>query len=97
MGGKKCTIKFLGLKITRAIIQDSTRGSLEYISELNTSYLKWIEDYNITKDWIGDFPTIEIYNNYVRYCIENRYNYMSRRLFFKTLANDFNIQPNRSA
>ena len=87
----------LRLKIARLILQAPERGSLEYISELNTSYLKWIEDYNITKEWIGDFPTFDIYTNYVRYCIENRYNAMDRRLFFRTLAHDFNIRPNRSA
>lgn len=87
----------LRLKIAKLILQAPERGSLEYISELNTSYLKWIEDYNITKEWIGDFPTYEIYNNYVRYCLENRFINMDRRLFFKTLARDFNIRPNRSA
>ena len=68
------------------------KSKLLLISELNTSYLKWKEDYNITKEWIGDFPTIEIYYNYVRYCIENRYRkIMDKKLFFHTLEKDFNI------
>lgn len=64
-------------------------GSLEYIIDSNTSYLKWKEDYNITKEWIGDFPTIDIYNNYVRYCIENRYNSMGKKNFYHTIETDF--------
>ena len=66
-------------------------GSLEYISDLNTSYLKWKEDYNITKDWIGYFPTLDIYNNYVRYCVENNALSMGKKLFYSTLESDFNL------
>lgn len=71
--------------------EKSTPGSLEYISDLNTSYLKWKEDYNITKDWIGYFPTIDIYNNYVRYCVENNALSMGKKLFYSTLESDFNL------
>lgn len=66
-------------------------GSLEYVSELNTSYLKWKEDYNISKEWLGDFPTIDIYNHYARYCIENRLNSMGKKTFYHTLEVDFNL------
>lgn len=65
---------------------------LEVICDLNTSYIKWIEDYNITREWIGDFPSIEIYHSYIRYCVEHRYNIvMDKRLFFHVLERDFNI------
>ena len=66
-------------------------GSLEYISEINSSYLKWKEDYGITKEWIEDFPTNEIYYNYKRYCVENHLNGMEKTLFYNTLENDFNF------
>jgi len=66
-------------------------GSLEHISDLNSSYLKWREDYAITKEWITEFPTNDIYHNYVRYCIENRLDIMSKRLFYHTLEVDFDL------
>ncbi len=66
-------------------------GSLEHIIDLNTSYLKWKEEYGITNEWIKDFPTNDIYLNYVRYCIENRLDIMSKRLFYHTLEIDFNF------
>lgn len=66
-------------------------GSLEYISDLNSSYLKWKEDYGITKEWITEFPTNEVYYNYVRYCIDNRLNSMDKKIFYKTLEIDFNF------
>lgn len=67
----------------------SEPGSLEYISDINTSYRKWIEDLNITKEWITDFPTVDIFNNYLRYCIDNRLENMGKKLFYHTLENDF--------
>jgi len=67
------------------------RDSLEHTVDVNTSYTKWVEDYGITREWIGDFPTVDIFNNYVRYCNENRYNSMGRNEFYKTLENDFNM------
>lgn len=66
-------------------------GSLEFTSDVNTSYLKWKDDYNISLSWIREFPSIEIYNNYMRYCIEHRLIGMSKTLFFNTIENDFNI------
>ena len=72
-------------------IQEIKRGSLECISEKNTSYRKWIEDYNITSDWIGDFPTTDIYNNYMRYCNENRMIGIGKKKFFSILEEDFNL------
>lgn len=67
------------------------RGSLEYTSDVNTSFLKWIEEYGINKDWIGEFPTIDVYNNYMRYCIDNRLDSMDKGLFYETLQANFNI------
>ena len=69
----------------------SASGSLEYISDVNTSYTKWKDDYNIDKEWIGEFPTIDIYNHYMRYCVENRLNSMGKKTFYSTLENDFNL------
>lgn len=66
-------------------------GSLEYISDLNTSYLKWKEDYSITLEWIENFPTIDIYNNYIRYCTENLYVSMGKKVFYHTLETDFGL------
>lgn len=66
-------------------------GSLEHRSELNTSYTKWIEDYNITSEWIADFPTTDIYKNYVRYCMENHFPSMGKKYFYRTLEKDFNM------
>lgn len=65
------------------------KGSLEYVSDVNTSYLKWKEEYNIDRDWIGCFPTIDVYNHYMRYCVENRLPSMGKKVFYKTLENDF--------
>lgn len=67
------------------------RGSLEYMCDVNTSFTKWIEDYGITKDWIGSFPTIDIYHNYMRYCIENKCPSMGKKVFYKTLEYNFNM------
>jgi hypothetical protein len=69
----------------------SPGGSLEHTSDLNTSFTKWIEDYGINREWIGDFPTMDIYNNYVRYCIANRLESMDKSLFYKALQYNFNI------
>jgi len=71
--------------------------SLEYMSDLNTSYTKWIEDYGITKEWIGDFPTGDIYLNYVRYCTENRLIAMGKKLLYQTLERDFNLTRKQRA
>ena len=73
------------------------RGSLEYISDVNTSYLKWKEDYNIDKDWIGSFPTIDIFNNYMRYCVENRFPSLGKKSFYKILEDDFYMERKQRA
>lgn len=67
-------------------------GSLEYTVEKNTSYMKWIEEYGITAEYITDFPTSDIYNNYARFCVENKFNnIMGKKTFYKLLAEDFHL------
>lgn len=66
-------------------------GTFEYLNDVNTSYQKWVEDYNITPEWIGEFPTNEIYFNYVRYCNEVKLPSMGKKLFYRTLEADFNL------
>ena len=72
-------------------------GSLEYLSDINTSYQKWIEDYNIDKEWIAEFPTVDIFNAYMRYCVENRYESMGKKQFYGMLENDFNLTRRQRA
>lgn len=69
----------------------SAPGSLEYICDLNTSYTRWISDYGITLDWISDFPTTDIYLSYKSYCIENHLLSMGKKIFYKTLEDDFGL------
>jgi Rha family phage regulatory protein len=73
------------------------KGSLEYLSDVNTSYRKWIEDYGITAEWITDFPTIDIFNNYMSYCVENRLVNMGKKIFYHTLETDFNFTRRQKA
>ena len=72
-------------------------GSLEYISDLNTSYLKWKEDADITREWISNFPTVDIFNHYVRYCVENMFINMGKKVFYKYLESDFNLTRKQKA
>ena len=72
-------------------------NSLEYISDLNTSYLRWKDDTGVTKDWISYLPTIDIYNNYLRYCKDNRSVSMGKKLFYKTLEDDFGVIKKQKA
>ena len=69
----------------------SEEYSLESLVDMNTTYTKWIQDYNVTTEWIGDFPTTEVYNNYVRYCMENRLPNMGKKLFYHVLERDYNL------
>lgn len=68
---------------------NTTTSNLERISDLNTTYQKWLEDYGITRDWIENFPTSDIYNNYMRFCIENRFIGMDKKVFYAILESDF--------
>lgn len=74
-----------------------SRGSLESISQVNTSYIRWKEDYGISREWLGEFPTNDIYNNYVRYCFENKCKNMSKKEFYHILEIDFNYHTERGA
>lgn len=58
-------------------------GSLEYRSELNTGYKKWLEDMNITKVWITHFPTTDIFLNYANYCKDYNFPWMGKKFFIK--------------
>lgn len=69
----------------------SRAGSLEHKSEVNSSYLRWTQNYNITDEWIREFPTLEIYNDYKSYCVENKLRSMDRKTFFTLLEYDFNL------
>ena len=64
---------------------------LESVADKNTSYIKWIEDFNITAEWIGEFPTIDIYNNYARYSIENHFIPLGKKQFYSMLELDFGL------
>lgn len=70
-------------------LAEPERGSLEYVSDVNTSYQKWIEEVGITKDWIEVFPTTDVYRNYTRYCVENRLLTMGKKYFYRVLESDF--------
>lgn len=72
-------------------------GSLEYVSDLNTSYIRWKDDTGVDKDWIGILPTLEIYNNYLRYCNDNRLLSMGKKVFYKTLEIDFGLIKKQKA
>lgn len=64
-------------------------GSLEYTSDLNTSYTRWKDDCGVSKDWLGYLPTTDIYYSYVRYCNDNHVMNMGKKTFYKALENDF--------
>lgn len=66
--------------------------TLERYSDVNTTYSKWKEDYNITKEWITTFPTIEIFNSYKQYCTDHFYRHtMGKKQFYATLEWDFQL------
>lgn len=69
----------------------SIPGTVEYDCDVNSTYQHWLEDCGIDGDWIGSFPTTDIYYNYVRYCNENRAPSMGKKTFYRILADDFNM------
>lgn len=71
--------------------------SLEYISDVNTSYQRWIEEYGVTKEWIGAFPTLAVYQNYMRFCMENNSLSMGKKHFYSTLESDFGMRRKQRA
>jgi Rha family phage regulatory protein len=68
------------------------KDSLEYICNVNTSYIKWLEDNGITKAWLSHFPTTDIYNHYSRYCSDNLLIGMSKKYFYETIERDFDFK-----
>lgn len=69
----------------------SSIGSLEYRSNVNSGYQKWIEDLKITTEWIHSFPTSDIFLGYMNYCKDYNFPWMSKRYFYKTLEHDFRL------
>lgn len=67
------------------------KDSLEYICDTNSTYMDWINDCGITKDWLLSFPTNDIFNNYQRYCIDNKVTGLGKKTFYSTLEQDFNL------
>lgn len=66
-------------------------SSLEYLTDLNTVYLRWKDDIGVDKDWIGLLPTNEVYFNYLRYCKDVSAPSMGKKQFYKTLEIDFGV------
>ena len=64
-------------------------NSLEYVNDINTSYRQWVETLNIDSEFIGSFPTKDIYDNYLRFCHNNNLLSMGKKLFYKTIEDDF--------
>ena len=58
-------------------------GSLEYISDLNTGYTTWLNETGVSKEWLTSLPTSNIYNDYLRYCRDNRFLSMGKKTFIK--------------
>lgn len=75
----------------------SSIGSLEYRSNVNSGYQKWIEDLKITADWIHSFPTTDIFLGYMNYCKDYNYPWMGKKIFYKTLENDFRLSKRQKA
>ena len=67
------------------------KDSLEYICDTNSTYIDWINDCGITKDWLLSFPTNDIFNNYQRYCTDNKVTGLGKKTFYSTLEQDFNL------
>ena len=100
--GRSDVAKFI-VKATRPQIQAIKELYPEYFSPVpigspiekivneNTSYAKWLEDFGITSEWIGNFPTTEIYHIYAQYCVEHLYNPLGKKTFFDRLAYDFGL------
>lgn len=88
----KCQIAALKELYSEYFPHGITPGSFEELIDSNTSYQKWLEDYNINVEWIGSFPTNDIYNAYKTYCVENRYNKtLGKKQFYARIEFDFNL------
>lgn len=84
-------IRFITAMYPEYFSRESDPDSLEYISDINTSYQTWIDTLNITREWIGNFPTKDIYDNYLRFC--HNYNLMSmgKKIFYRIIEEDFGV------
>lgn len=72
-------------------------GSLEYITDLNTGYTTWLNETGITKDYLTTLPTSDIYNDYLKYCRDNRFLSMGKKTFYKTLEFDFGFNKKQKS
>lgn len=72
-------------------------GSLEYISDLNTGYTTWLNETGVSKEWLTSLPTSNIYNDYLRYCRDNRFLSMGKKTFYKTLEFDFGFDKKQKS
>lgn len=61
----------------------------ERVSEENTSYKNWLNDYRIDTSYICSIPTLELFNDYVSYCVERRLYHMGKKSFYAMLEFDF--------
>ena len=75
----------------------SSIGSLEYRSNVNSGYQKWIEDMKINTEWIHSFPTTDVFLVYMNYCKDYNFPWMGKRNFYKTLENDFRLSKRQKA
>lgn len=71
--------------------------SLEYASDLNTTYKRWLEETGVTKEWLASFPTFDIYNDYLRYCRDTKCVSMGKKTFYKTLEYDFGFNKRQKS
>lgn len=72
-------------------------GSLEHISDLNTGYTTWLNETGVSKEWLTSLPTSNIYNDYLRYCRDNRFLSMGKKTFYKTLEFDFGFNKKQKS
>ncbi len=72
-------------------------GSLEYLSDLNTGYTTWLNETGVNKEWLTSLPTSNIYNDYLRYCRDNRFLSMGKKTFYKTLEFDFGFDKKQKS
>lgn len=70
---------------------DTETSNLEKVADLNTVYHSWIETANVTRSEVVEFPTVEMYNAYLQYCIANKYPFMTKKQFFRALEFDFGL------
>lgn len=70
----------------------SPGSTLERLSDENTSYQSWLNDYNVSRDYISRFPTTDIFNDYVTYCHERHMFNLGKKTFYRQLEYDFGLR-----